>query len=100
MMETMLGSLSHLVAQVDSQQEERTTGFTEEIETTIAQLRTKADELLAECEVHPRGRGRGSGWGSSWPSARYTLGVGVGVAGGVAPGRVRGTSEPEPCSEP
>ncbi len=44
MMETMLGSLSHLVAQVESQQEERTTGFTEEIETNIAQLRTKADE--------------------------------------------------------
>ena len=49
-METMLGSLSHLVAQVESQQEERTTGFTEEIETNIAQLRTKADELLAESE--------------------------------------------------
>jgi len=29
---------------VESQQEERTTGFTEEIETNIAQLRTKADE--------------------------------------------------------
>ena len=29
---------------MESQQEERTTGFTEEIETNIAQLRTKADE--------------------------------------------------------
>ena len=50
MVETMNGSLSHLVAQVESQQEERTTGFTEEIETGIAQLRTKADELMAESE--------------------------------------------------
>ena len=50
MMETVNGSLSHLVAQVESQQEERTTGFTEEIETGIAQLRTKADELMAESE--------------------------------------------------
>jgi len=50
MMETMLGQLSHLVAQVESQQEEKTTGFTEDIETGIAQLRTKADELFAESE--------------------------------------------------
>jgi len=50
MMESMLGALSHLVAQVESGQEEKTTGFTEDIETGIAQLRTKADELYAESE--------------------------------------------------
>ena len=35
---------------MESQQEERTTGFTEEIETGIAQARTRADELLAESD--------------------------------------------------
>ena len=50
MMETMQTQLTHLIAQVESSQEERTTQFTEDIETSIAQLRTKSTELFAESE--------------------------------------------------
>ena len=50
MMETMLGHLTHLVAQVESQQEEKTNAFTEKIETSIEELRTNASELRQQSE--------------------------------------------------
>lgn len=50
MMETSLGQVTHLVAQVEAAQEERTNQFTEDIETSIASLRTASDELRAESE--------------------------------------------------
>lgn len=50
MMETSLGQVTHLVAQVEASQEERTNQFTDDIETSIASLRTASDELRAESE--------------------------------------------------
>ncbi len=50
MMETSMGQVAHLVAQCESQQEERTNNFTTDIENSIETLRTKATELRAESE--------------------------------------------------
>ena len=50
MMESSIGSVSHLVAQCESQQEERTSNFTTDIEKSIETLRSKATELRADSE--------------------------------------------------
>ena len=56
MMDTSLGQVTHLVAQVEASQEERTTQFTVDIEKSIDELRTKADELRSESEDKARAR--------------------------------------------
>jgi len=50
MLDSQLTSLSHLVAQVESGQEERSGHFIDSIETSIDLLRTRATELFAESE--------------------------------------------------
>ena len=50
MMETSLGQVTHLVAQKESEQEEKTNNFTGSIESSIEALRNSASELRTECE--------------------------------------------------
>ena len=50
MMETSMGQVAHLVAQCESQQEERTTNFTNDIEKSIETLRSAATELRSDSE--------------------------------------------------
>ena len=50
MMESMLTQLGSLVAQVESTLEDKTNQFTEDIETSIGELRTKTTELSAEAK--------------------------------------------------